>query len=636
MRASIPFTIKKPVDAMEKYDKETDLHKDKHQPVQAGNSGSGCLLADRPSESLSSEESEKRRSIVSKISKGGRSSKASSGMEETAVGRIIHQFRKLHFKMLHSECYAQYRLIMDNSKYRLLALAAIELGILGTILFVIEFVLDSILSSIRYYNLIHAVMSFQGKLMLIFGWELTYLVKKGFTAHELTSLKRGLPLTSVMKSDPPACRTVNQMFMGSLVLIETTLWVLSFFMDWAPVNTYLGDFECTTLSYNTPWNFASDMPTYVAANIEWGILDSFGLPLESGIIGGLASQPNAAPNSNFEMKGVGIGFAVNTICGDYNMSSTRTGKTECVMKGSEMMEQVFTAVFALRYPAGSHNVDAYSNFDITQECVVTLVTGDADFTQSYTADTWGSVTAAGIMEIVVADVLTLTPENSQSFEFGAIHQAFGDSETWYLNSTEWIMEGIRLTLNSTDLQSLVTRGSSASIFSWGVDRFGRYDPAATWKGVSAAVAVVAHYVLGQSDGTQTDICPYKGVAGYGTITAPRWIMTTALIMIILGIFMELTLIASWFLVVGGGSHVDKAIALLDNPLRLVYYMRNSAGRLIERIRGNDIGQSSLIHHLGAVTVRFGEDKRTRAEESGDLILDEPRKVVKISKNRKLS
>ncbi|KAJ3072583.1 hypothetical protein HDU98_003357 [Podochytrium sp. JEL0797] len=71
--------------------------------------------------------------------------------------------------------------------------------------------------------------------------------------------------------------------------------------------------------------------------------------------------------------------------------------------------------------------------------------------------------------------------------------------------------------------------------------------------------------------------------------------------------------------------------MIDDPLRTMYYMRDA--KLIGPIRGNDIGRISLEQHLRKVNVRFGESKATREQEVGTLTLNEPSKVVKLSRNR---
>jgi hypothetical protein len=131
------------------------------------------------------------------------------------------------------------------------------------------------------------------------------------------------------------------------------------------------------------------------------------------------------------------------------------------------------------------------------------------------------------------------------------------------------------------------------------------------------------------------MCPYKGQNGYGIITAPSWMTSALLVLVVFGVLMEVIVVCSWLLLVGGGPHVDKCVQMIDNPLRTVYYMRESAGRLVTKISGNDIGKISLLQHLEKVQVRFGEDKKTRGEKVGSLILDDPSRVVKVSKSRKL-
>ncbi|ORY46617.1 hypothetical protein BCR33DRAFT_715654 [Rhizoclosmatium globosum] len=129
------------------------------------------------------------------------------------------------------------------------------------------------------------------------------------------------------------------------------------------------------------------------------------------------------------------------------------------------------------------------------------------------------------------------------------------------------------------------------------------------------------------------MCDYKGAAGAGKIQAPDWSILLSTILLICGVVLEVIVVLSWILAVGGGHHINRCVAMIGDPLRTVYYMRNSVGRVIQKIEGNDIGKVSLRQHLRHVMVRFGEDKKTRGEDVGNLILDEPSKVVKVVRKR---
>ncbi|KAJ3109998.1 hypothetical protein HK100_003193, partial [Physocladia obscura] len=229
---------------------------------------------------------------------------------------------------------------------------------------------------------------------------------------------------------------------------------------------------------------------------------------------------------------------------------------------------------------------------------------------------------------------SIEPGASVNLDFGQIHHLLRNTELVYENITYWIAEAIAIGLNSTNLQAITSVDVTATILAWGVGLDSLYDADMTWKGVSVAVAFLARYVLNQADFKLVSTCKYKGIAGYGTISAPNWVTSILLVVLVLSMVMEVVVILSWIVVVGGGEHLDKAVAMIDNPLRTVYYMRGSLGKLVTKIDGNDLGQISLEQHYKKVKVRLGEDKTTRGNDMGTIILDDPTKVVKISKSRK--
>ncbi|ORY31552.1 hypothetical protein BCR33DRAFT_723905 [Rhizoclosmatium globosum] len=416
------------------------------------------------------------------------------------------------------------------------------------------------------------------------------------------------------------------------------MWTLSFFIDWEPVNTYLGTFPCTLPTYRTPWNFTSDLSTVLGSQTDWGILEVFGLPLTQGLIGGQSASPNASPSRLFEMNGPGIAYLIESVCTEPIISTAPpTKNSEVKIISSEYWGQIYNVGFQVKLPAGTHNMINFNTSDVYQKCLVSVVSGAATLTFGYTSDEWSTMTMNSIIEIVVNNKITIPLGDSIKYDFGAIHQAFGSTEVLYSNITGWIAQGIQLAMNGSDLKSYTVRQPQVSLLNWAIDaNTGLYDVQSTWKGIAASIAIIGHYVLGQSDGTDSAMCAYRGSDGWGQITAPAWITTALIAILICSTVMLVVCVSSWMLIVGGGPHIDKCVEMIDNPLRTLYYMRESVGNIVTKIRGSDIGQVSLVEHLSREYIRFGEDKTTRGNEVGTLVIDEPSKVVKIARHREVA
>ncbi|KAJ3129182.1 hypothetical protein HK100_008783 [Physocladia obscura] len=580
-------------------------------------------------------------SLPSVFNKGRsvRSSQSSHSDDETLMVLIQSYFIAWQRSILESDQYRIYRSVKDNAKYQILFFGFMQLLLFGSILLITQYVFTIQLSAIRFYNLVHAVMSFQGKLILLMGWHLVYLVKKGFAAKQMLSSKQGVPLNEIGDVDPEGCRNVNKLFLICLLILECTLWTLSYTMNWTPIYTYIGDYPCIQLTYKNKWNFTKDLSIYAAADEEFGILDSVGLPMATGIIGGFTSKPNAAPATQFQMQGDGIVYLIDTVCQVPTLAldeNSASNTTTFSIISDEYWGQLYNAGIKLVYPAGTHSFVKYLNNSIQTLCQLQLLTGLAQVSYAYTSDEWGGIIPNAITEILINNSLSITPGTSVQLDFGQVHHLLGNTELVYENITYWIAQAIAIGLNGTDLQAVTATDVTATILAWGVGLDSLYDADLTWQGVSVAVAFLAHYVLNQADFKDVTICKYKGIAGYGTISAPSWVTFLLLVILVLSMVMELVVILSWMVVVGGGKHLDKAVAMIDNPLRTVYYMRGSLGKLVTKIDGNDLGQISLEQQYKKVRVRLGEDKTTRDNEVGTIILDEPTKVVKISKSRKVA
>ncbi|KAJ3063772.1 hypothetical protein HDU98_000440 [Podochytrium sp. JEL0797] len=580
------------------------------------------LVHAKSSETLDSEKS----------GKSGSSSNQGS-FNETALGKMVHNFQVLQTKVFDSEIYRIYCKTVDNSRNNILAVAFVQCCLFGSIYYVLMCVISTTLPSIRYYNLIHVVTAFQGKLLLVVGWTLSELTKKGFAALEMQHEKKGIPLTKIAFVDPDGCRTIIRVFLSTLCLTEGALWILSFYMDWSPLATYIGNYSCQPIVFDKPFVFSTnDLNTWVDANSEFATLYEYGLPITNGIIGGSPATPLVAPVTNFQMEGPGIVYMIETDCVNATVSyAPPTNKSTSRIVSQEYWGSMFNVGLSLKFPAGSHGWTEFQEHDLIQECQVKVVSGYAIIVMVYVADVWGNIDAVGIDSIRIQDLL-LTRTTSNQSDFGTISHSLGTTESLFQNITGYIAQGVGMTLNGSELRSDVSKSAYAQIFDWGFNyATGLYDPDKTWKSISAAVGIIGHYVLDQSDAAAGKLCAYKGTAGFGTVEAPAILLTVILILLTCGVTMLVVVTCAWMLVVGGGDHIDRCVQMIDDPLRTLYYMRGTD--LVDTIRGNDIGRISLVQHLKKVYVRFGESKATRGNEMGTLTLNAPSKVVKIARNR---
>ncbi|KAI9334340.1 hypothetical protein DFJ73DRAFT_853016 [Zopfochytrium polystomum] len=149
---------------------------------------------------------------------------------------------------------------------------------------------------------------------------------------------------------------------------------------------------------------------------------------------------------------------------------------------------------------------------------------------------------------------------------------------------------------------------------------------------------MAHFVVMQYDPTVRGTCRLYGDEGRGVLDAPRWAQYAVGAAIGLSVLLTAVLVLSFtFDSFGAASaHVSLAASALEDPLRLLYYLRNSLPRLIPRaipISG-DRGAHSLRQHLQDERVRMGESKDRRGEPVGTLVLDAPSNVIRLRGGRR--
>ncbi|ORY51322.1 hypothetical protein BCR33DRAFT_452328 [Rhizoclosmatium globosum] len=137
-----------------------------------------------------------RPSIASK-----RSGKSKSGLssmnsidEEGTFGKLLRLISKYKTSFLESEQYKFYRKTVDSVRNQIIVVSTLELLIFASILFIVRVALKMELPSIRFYNLIHAVIAFQGKLLLGVGWDCRIVLRRGLRRMRLQRLVKVFPL----------------------------------------------------------------------------------------------------------------------------------------------------------------------------------------------------------------------------------------------------------------------------------------------------------------------------------------------------------------------------------------------------------------------------------------------------------
>ncbi|KAJ3233579.1 hypothetical protein HDU81_002135 [Chytriomyces hyalinus] len=573
----------------------------------------------------------------------------------------------------------------ESTRFQIYFFSILHMVILLTITITARFVIGQQIPSILIYNLIHAgkfapppnssrskdqrfshrasfqVTGLMGKISIAMGLRATQLISKEFISRDLIRRGKGVSLTSIsvpipfLKLNADEGRTLRYIFIASLMLLEGNLWLLGIQMEWRETVSDLGQFACTPLQFSQPPTFRDDLGVFLQGSFELSRLYSFGLPLEDGIVGGMAAWPLYTPMTNFIVTHPGIGFAVNSVCGNLHLAPQQSNNryTQFTLTDITAWKSLFSVTIQVQLPAGSHDWIEYANSDILQDCMLRFMMGDADVGVSFISDGWGGIVPDALDHILINGegnlvgplrLEQLHPESTNDKYFGNVHDAFGKHNVKLDNLTHWVLQGVKEVLgNRTYAASSVSltgdnsakRTLYADLLQWATLQDGQYHTNHTWKGLAAIVAATAKFVLLQHDKTPRTQCMYSGMNGAGFIEAHAYVITLTMVTVGICFVCELAQLFWWFLLSGGGEMNDRAARMLRNPRQMVYDLRKCGTELLETwVNGVGNGPAAIARHYKQVFVRFGELRQTRSDSKGMLVLGAPKDVLAVNDERR--
>ncbi|KAJ3141986.1 hypothetical protein HK100_004467 [Physocladia obscura] len=579
----------------------------------------------------------------STIDKGTHShfSMGSDMTDEGIITKWILKYEAWKDVFLNTDFYKAVIWAYESTRLMIYLYTILHIMILIAIALLFNYAIGTLVPSILFYNMIHLVMSVLGKFGFIVGLRSTQLISKEFTARNMIKRGKGVSLTSILNPIPMVKlnaeegKTLRYIFLFSILLIEAVIWFLGIQMEWEPTISELGVFPCTKVRYLTNpdiSSFASKLGNFLQGDSDLSMVYSFGLPLGDGVVGGMAAWPLMFPSSVFNVQQDGVGFAINAVCGDLQLALPNTGNglTQFKILSTTVWSTMFSMQIQVQLPAGSHDWLQFFNSDITQQCDVRYIMGDANINFGFSADEWGGITSQYIESLELGN-LTINNGESSNLYFGLMQNEFGINSE-HENITLWVIEGTKAVFNNASYGT--SQGAVFSnFFQWATLPDGYYHVDCVWKGVAAAMAMVAHYVLMQYDTGDTTVCSYQGMQEAGIIQCPQYVVIMAIIALVISLIAELSQLFWWFLLSGGGEKNDRAAKILESPMQLLYDIRLGGTNIMEELRGDNHSQKTINDHYENVLVRFGESRHTRPNPIGMLILGSPGEVMAMSEKR---
>jgi hypothetical protein len=561
----------------------------------------------------------------------------SAGTTDGHLGVMKTKVAKLFEDIENSNSFKLWTRTCESISWQLAFHSIINTSIALSIVAVTRWVVESRLPNIGAYNLVHAFLSLQGKLLIFSGWFVSQVIAKVFLANAVIH-SHGAPLVDVAaakgKLNPPKTRTLRNLFWCTLFLTEIALWDMAYQMEWTPIKTFLGEYPCTPATYPVKPTIMDNLGNFLQGDTNFAKIYQYGLPLVDGLVGGWGAWPLATPAQTYSVESNGVLFVTNVVCAVPNVSTStgpKTPATRIRLFNERFWNNVYVAAVQVWYPAGSHNWKGHEQDEVEQKCELILMSGAGRIQYSFGLDEWNMGNVEPVERVKIGDTV-ITPRMPEKMYFGTISRELESTNLIYSNVTSWIAEAIGAVFRNGSYLS--SQGSTfANILQWATEPDGQYHVEYTARGFMASIGSIAHYVLMQYDGTVVDSCEYYGYKGHGTISASNWTKLLVYIAVGMSLGCHMALILAWALLTTGGPCADKVGQILDNPLRLLYEMREGAARLMPELGSEDFGQLSLKRHLAEVMVKFGEKRTTRGQEVGTLCLDAPSEVVKFRRGR---
>ncbi|KAI8611197.1 hypothetical protein BC830DRAFT_1084225 [Chytriomyces sp. MP71] len=574
----------------------------------------------------------------STFAKNSRQSMQSDATEEGIIYDFLRRTQRWKENFLSTHFYEFCLWVYESTRFSIYVYTLTHIAILAALAIILKYGIGVQVSGIFYYNLIHAVSGFLGKVSFAYGLRATQLISKEFTARNMVKRGKGVSLTSIanpvplVKLNADEGKTLRYLFIFALVLIEATVWFLGIKMEWIPTPSKLGMFPCVPVSYPTKPAIMPGLGNFMQGDSDLSMIYSYGLPLGDGVVGGFAAWPLSTPLKSFSITHAGVAFGINVVCGKLEVArpGSENGYTQFKIDSIDVWRTMFATTIEVQLPAGSHNWEEYADSDVTQECVMRYIMGDADIEIGFLTDQWGGVISQNVQSMTINGT-TIQKGDSSPYYFGAVQDLFGVNSE-YENITSWIIEGTQQVFNGTSYGT--SQGATfANLFQWATEPDGLYHTEYTWRGMAAAVAILAHYILLQYNDKEKATCSYVGMEGAGVIEAPGYVVALTAGSVIICLLAELSQLFWWFLLSGGGEANDRAAKCLESPMQMFYDMRKGGTELLGELEEEDQTPRAIKRHYTDILVRFGESRRTRANPIGMLVLGEPGEVMAVNDKR---
>ncbi|KAJ3285803.1 hypothetical protein HDU79_007063 [Rhizoclosmatium sp. JEL0117] len=566
------------------------------------------------------------------IGKSGRTSSLASSLNTSIA--VMSLLGEKAWNVLRSSSIYKFVVIAQKStQIQIYATSAFNLSMILFIVAIILIIRNSTLPNIKFYNVIHATMGAIGKMAIISGFGLCQMIGKDYVANKLLNSKKGELLVEIAKKPskfiPNDGIFLRYAYIVSLLSLEATIWYMLLKMKWTGVKSNIGSFPCIPAVYSSNHSLFPDLGSFLAGDSSLATIYNYGLPLLDGMIGGFSAWPAAAPNSMFDIEGLGTIFAFQVACSAPSLASKPVSRNTVAVEllHSSLGANDYNATISFQVSAYSHNVIENRNQDLIQVCDVKYVIGEGNIRTTFVADEWFMQTGGQVNEIQLSNNLVITQGMNYAVGYDAVRNRLQTSST-QIHVIQIFAKAFIECTNHTKYFPTQS-GGTVSLFHWAQDENQVHNVNQTWRGITGAIGAMSHFVLMQYNGSTKGECVYSAVKDHGIIGMPSDASLSILGSSAICFVFHLLYLGRWLKNSARNALVDNVSSILSSPLLLLYYSRKMITSHIKDTANRNHSTRSIRKHLGKIRVKVGEDVTTK----GQVLIHESRMLRQLSKDK---
>ncbi|KAI8904880.1 hypothetical protein EDD86DRAFT_212991 [Gorgonomyces haynaldii] len=539
---------------------------------------------------------------------------------EAGAKKIIKQLLQIWNQMFNSPQVRKIRLFMLSHQFAIFTKLVIIFFLTSTIIAMTFIYPGQLIKSEKLYNFIHISFILLGQIVFFFVISLLQslhaLVVSSKASHKGAKLKEFF--STFLSSQGPAY-SIRRFLAVLGFALPVTMSITAYNFKWMPLETLYNTSGCIPATYPKKPIILPDTGNFLQGEMDFATINSYGIPLQDGIIGGWSAWPLEVPSTTFSISSKGVGYLVRVHC--FNPTAATVTQRGVVLRLSNYTidDLTVSGYLTVYTPPNSMILDNGLKVDGTngynQKCKYEIIFTNAIIRFQFVSDEWGMLLGNQLLTMTIGSKQA-TKEDSGQLYYSQFEKQTTDCGTpfpkYFLELMQQVFDG---------QMYLSSQGSVVcNLLGWSTRPDGYYHNADMDQGIAGILAASARYLLVQYDGAARGACEYYSYNGAG-------IMDTT------GSWPYLVIVESIILMLGLGLHIwwihliykidnacDQVMHSIRSPVRCAHDMMHQANLVfgqggskletlngdLEKVHGETmVVYGALQHSLGSALAHFG-------------------------------